>query len=178
MVCFPNRHFNRSLTNCCSDQMMRWYSASTGVWSDYWWQSANMMSALADLSQLDSSYNGTHFNTYASTYANANQQFGYQNFIDDYYDDEGWWGLAWLNVYDLTKNPNYLNLAISLFNDIHNTGESTPCGGVWWSKDKNYIASIANGSCGSLFSVLGTPSLIPGRIVYPTGRRAGQSRIS
>ncbi|KAL1964547.1 hypothetical protein VTN77DRAFT_6844 [Rasamsonia byssochlamydoides] len=130
---------------CTCDQLMRWYNETTGVWQDYWWESANMMSALADLSALDSSYNGTYFNTYADTYANAGEiPWGYKNFIDDYYDDEGWWGLAWLNVYNLTKNQNYLDLAITLFNDIHASWPTTCGGGVWWDKEKNYIASIAN----------------------------------
>ncbi|EED16319.1 hypothetical protein TSTA_014150 [Talaromyces stipitatus ATCC 10500] len=60
-----------------------------------------------------------------------------------FYDDEGWWGIAWLAVYNLTENPDYLNLAISIYNDIQG-GVDMPCGGLWWDKSKGYIASIAN----------------------------------
>jgi hypothetical protein len=35
-------------------------------------------------------------------------------------------------------------MAISIYDDI-NTGVDTSCGGVYWQKDKPYIASIANG---------------------------------
>ena len=98
--------------------MMRSYNSSTGVWENYWWQAANLMSALADFSALDLSYAPIYESTYASTYSNASSTFGYHGFLDDYYDDEGWWGLAWVNVYDLTQNSDYLNLAISIFNDM------------------------------------------------------------
>ncbi|EEA20142.1 hypothetical protein PMAA_040030 [Talaromyces marneffei ATCC 18224] len=40
-------------------------------------------------------------------------------------------------------NPDYLNLAISIYNDISG-GLDTPCGGLYWSKTETYIASIAN----------------------------------
>lgn len=104
-----------------------------------------MMSALADFSALDSSYAPIYKYTYASTYSNASSTLGYHSFLDDYYDDEGWWGLACVNVYDLTQNSDYLNLAISIFNDMQG-GWTTLCGGgIWWNKDKSSIASIANG---------------------------------
>lgn len=129
---------------CACDQLMRSYDSSTGIWENDWWESANMMSALADFSALDSSYASIYYSTYATTYNNAPSVFGYTNFQDEYYDDEGWWALAWLNVYDLTQDSDYLNLAISLFNDIKG-GLTTPCGGgIWWDKDKSYIASISN----------------------------------
>jgi predicted alpha-1,6-mannanase (GH76 family) len=125
---------------------MRTYDASTGVWENMWWQSANFISALADFSALDADYKPIYYSTFASTYSNAPNSFGYAGFLDDYYDDEGWWALAWLNIYDLTGDADYLNLAISIFKDIQG-GLTTPCGGgsIWWSKDKAYIASIANG---------------------------------
>lgn len=125
--------------------MMRYYGTSNdGLWGGSWWQSAILMASLADISSLDSSYNGTYFNTYSNTYVNAPKFNGYTGFIDDYYDDEGWWANAWLTVYDLTENPDYLNLAINMYNDIAG-GQTEGCGGIYWSKTGNYIASIANG---------------------------------
>ena len=123
---------------------MRYYQTSnSGLWGDDWWQSAIFMTALADISSLDSSYNGTYFDTYATTYTSAPGYGGYTGFIDSYDDDEGWWGVAWMTVYDLTKNPNYLNLAISIYNDISQHRSS--CGGIIWEKGGTYLASIANG---------------------------------
>lgn len=128
-----------------SDQMMRYYGTSNnGLWGGSWWQSAILMASLADISSLNSDYNGTYFDTYSNTYSNAPSFNSYTGFIDNFYDDEGWWGNAWLTVYDLTQDPDYLNLAISIYNDISG-GVDTPCGGLFWDKDGGYIASIANG---------------------------------
>jgi predicted alpha-1,6-mannanase (GH76 family) len=124
---------------------MRTYNATTGVWDNMWWESANLISALADFSALDASYEPIYYSTYASTYSNAPTSQGFPNFLDEYYDDEGWWGLAWLNIYDLTNKNDYLTLATSIFKDMEG-GWTTPCGGgIWWEKNKSYIASIANG---------------------------------
>jgi predicted alpha-1,6-mannanase (GH76 family) len=58
-------------------------------------------------------------------------------------DDEGWWAMAWIRAYDVTGNSTYLQTASTIFEDIrHGTGSK--CGGIWWSKDKDYVASISN----------------------------------
>ncbi|EPE02312.1 glycoside hydrolase family 76 protein [Ophiostoma piceae UAMH 11346] len=70
---------------------------------------------------------------------------GFHSFINDYYDDEGWWALAWIRAYDVTNNLDYLNMAITIVNDMTGGWSSTPCGGgIWWSKDKKYKNAIAN----------------------------------
>lgn len=124
---------------------MRSYQVSdAGLWGkDLWWQSGIMLTALAELCSLDSGYNGTYFNTFGTTYSTAPGYGGYTGFIDQYDDDEGWWGVAWLAAYDLTKNPDYLNLAINIEKDI--AGNKASCGGIIWEKGGNYLASIANG---------------------------------
>ena len=38
--------------------------------------------------------------------------------LDGYYDDDSWWALAWIAAYDVTKNPNYLTLAVDIFEDL------------------------------------------------------------
>ena len=38
--------------------------------------------------------------------------------LDGYYDDDSWWALAWIAAYDVTENEDYLNLAISIFEDL------------------------------------------------------------
>jgi len=135
-----------------------------------------MMSALADLSATDSSYNGTYFNVYANTFTNAPKTQGHTNFLNNFYDDEGWWGIAWLNIYDLTQNPNYLNMAKTIFNDMHG-GWTTPCGGgIYWEKGQPYIASIANGMSLVFSASLTTLSANSTRTVHPTGCRTRQPR--
>lgn len=38
--------------------------------------------------------------------------------LDGYYDDDGWWALAWIAAYDITHNRNYLTLAEGIFDDM------------------------------------------------------------
>ena len=44
-----------------------------------------------------------------------------------YYDDEGWWALAWIAVYDVTRNQTYLNTAESIFEDMKAAYGTTNC---------------------------------------------------
>ncbi|TVY47693.1 Mannan endo-1,6-alpha-mannosidase [Lachnellula occidentalis] len=67
-----------------------------------------------------------------------------KGFLNSYYDDEGWWALAWIQAFDVSKNPLYLQNAINIFNDMK-SGSTTPCGGgIWWDKDQTYVNAIAN----------------------------------
>nr|OQO20348.1 hypothetical protein B0A51_12012 [Rachicladosporium sp. CCFEE 5018] len=65
-------------------------------------------------------------------------------FLNDYYDDEGWWALAWIAVYDVTGNRQYLETAESIFDDMAKSFDTTPCGGIWWDKAHTYVNAIAN----------------------------------
>ena len=50
------------------------------------------------------------------------------NYINDYYDDEGWWILAWIKAYDLTNDNKYLKMAKITFSDMA-LGWDSVCGG-------------------------------------------------
>lgn len=70
-----------------------------------------------------------------------------KGFLNDYYDDEGWWALGWIQAYDVTGNSEYLLMAQDIFDDMKN-GSSTPCSngdsGIWWDKPNTYVNAIAN----------------------------------
>ncbi|KAF2817646.1 putative glycosyl hydrolase [Mytilinidion resinicola] len=65
--------------------------------------------------------------------------------LDGYYDDGGWWALAWIAAYDITKNQDYLQTAIGIFEGM-TAGWPTNCsnGGIWWSYKHDYANAIAN----------------------------------
>ncbi|KAJ2905435.1 glycoside hydrolase family 76 protein [Zalerion maritima] len=71
------------------------------------------------------------------------EPYGFSGFINDYYDDEGWWALALIRSYDYTGEQTYLDQAASIFADMQ-TGGNTPCGGIYWSKVDDYVNAIAN----------------------------------
>lgn len=63
---------------------------------------------------------------------------GFSGFINNYYDDEGWWALAWVRAFDVTGNTEYLDMAESIFADMQGGVNGTCGGGIWWSKDRRY----------------------------------------
>lgn len=70
---------------------------------------------------------------------------GYRGFLDGYYDDEGWWALAWIRAYDVIGNAEYLFMAESIFHDMQGGLANSTCGGgIWWDKDRTYKNAIAN----------------------------------
>jgi len=109
-----------------------------------WWQSGNMLETIAKFGLQDPSFKPTALSIISNTYAKSRNQFGYKDWKNDYYDDMGWWAMAWIASYDLTGDTKYLDSAKDLFEDMTG-GWNTPCvGGIWWDKQRGYIAAIAN----------------------------------
>ncbi len=123
------------------DALQSWYIPSTGLYQTTgYWNAGNAITVLANYSRLD----GT--DAFYPIFANTLQQTpkSYPGFLDGYYDDEGWWALAWIDVYDLTKKPEYLTTAQSIFTDMTTAWDNTCGGGIWWNSDRKYKNAIAN----------------------------------
>lgn len=118
--------------------LMGSYSSSTGLIGNSWWQSAVALSTLMTYQQAtgDTSY------AYAISTAFNDNKSG--NFEDSYMDDTGWWGVAWLQAYQITGNTQYLQMAETDANYIHQYWDSTCGGGVWWTTAKSYKNAIPN----------------------------------
>ncbi len=121
--------------------LQTWYEPSTGLYrTTGWWNSANAITVLVDYARVSRStqYNATLTNTFTAAQKTS------PGFLNKFYDDEGWWALAWIDAYDLTRNKDYLAMAESIFADMAGAWDDTCGGGIWWSKDRNYKNAIAN----------------------------------
>ena len=103
------------------------YNSSTGLYSTTgWWNSANATTVLVDYAQVS---NSTQYNSVLANTFTAAQKTSL-NFLNNYYDDEGWWALAWIDAYDLTGNQQYLSMAETIFSDMAGGWDTTCSGGV------------------------------------------------
>lgn len=68
----------------------------------------------------------------------------FRNFLNNFYDDEGWWALGLIHAYDYTHRQEYLDSAVRIFNDMQGGGNTNCNGGIYWSKDRKYVNAIAN----------------------------------
>lgn len=136
--------------------LQRSYVERTGLYQTTgWWNSANAITALVDLmraggAKADLPVLANTLKQAQITIPKAEQtgpltkMTGFPGFLNDYYDDEGWWALAWIDAYDLTREPQYLAMAQSIFTDMSHGWDATCGGGIWWSKERNYKNAIAN----------------------------------
>ncbi len=127
--------------------LQTWYEPSTGLYKTTgWWNSANSITVLVDYARVSRSakYNAVIANTFVAAQKTLEDKKPHTGFINKYLDDEGWWALAWIDAYDLTRNKDYLTMAGSIFSDMSLEWDDTCGGGIWWSKDRNYKNAIAN----------------------------------
>jgi len=127
--------------------LQAWYEPSTGLYKTTgWWNSANSITVLVDYERVSKSaeYNAVLANTFVAAQKTLEDKKPHTGFINKYLDDEGWWALAWIDAYDLTRNREYLAMAETIFSDMSGEWDDTCGGGIWWSKDRNYKNAIAN----------------------------------
>jgi Glycosyl hydrolase family 76 len=133
----PAKDSSLKRTRAAVDALQKWYEPATGLYrTTGWWNSANAITALANYSRISGSQ--AYMPIFANTISAAQQgSNGAPGFLNKCYDDEGWWALAWIDAFDLTAEPRYLQTARAIFLDMQHGWETSACGGgVWWSKDK------------------------------------------
>ncbi len=135
--------------------LQRMYNPSTGLFcrkpnANCWWDSANELTALVDYSRQAGSR--TYLGDLARTYVRAEYAGPTGRlrgpFTDNWFDDDGWWALAWLDAYEWQpRETRYLTVAENLFGYIFKHGWSTrTCGGgVWQNSVRDGKNAIANG---------------------------------
>lgn len=122
--------------------LFKLYNMASGIWdTTNWWQSSNTMTTLGDLAAIDGNAKDSVRAIFANTLVQAPNL--HRGFLNDFYDDEGWWALGWINAYDITQEQEYLQTAVDIFEDMTG-GWDTPCGGIWWDKAHTHVVAIAN----------------------------------
>jgi predicted alpha-1,6-mannanase (GH76 family) len=123
------------------EALQRWYKPRTGLWKTAgWWNSANALTAVIGHSQRTGERG--HVDVIETTYGRARR--ANPGFSNEYYDDDGWWALAWIAAFDLTGEVKYLDLARQLFAGMAAGWDDVCGGGLWWTRRKKYKNAIPN----------------------------------
>jgi predicted alpha-1,6-mannanase (GH76 family) len=121
--------------------LQRWYSRRTGLWKKVgWWNSANALTTVIRYSRAtgDRSYLEVVENTFTRA------QRGTPGFLNEFYDDNLWWALAWVAAADLAGEERYLRTAQAIFSRCLSGWDGTCGGGLWWSEGRAYKNAITN----------------------------------
>lgn len=133
--------------------LQKWYNHNTGLYENTsWWNAANSITVLCDYMQIsgDQTYLSIVDNTFEKCkqfevqMPDTSENWICTNFINDYYDDEGWWVLAWLKAYDLTKHEKYLRMGKAIFADLTLGWDSVCGGGIYWKKPNIAKSAVQN----------------------------------
>jgi predicted alpha-1,6-mannanase (GH76 family) len=123
------------------EALQRWYGRRTGRWRTAgWWNAANALTTVIGYTQCTG--DETYLGVVEHTFRAAGRK--HPDFLVGFYDDNGWWGLAWVAAYDLTGEARYLDAARTIFANLLTGWDDTCGGGVWWSTDRSYKNAITN----------------------------------
>jgi predicted alpha-1,6-mannanase (GH76 family) len=131
-----------------------WYSRRTGLWKTAgWWNSANALTAVIRYSECTG--DPTHRWVIENTFTKAQRGFTRLQrrraaFINEFFDDNLWWALAWVSAADLTGELRYREAAQAIFAHSLSGWDDTCGGGLWWNEERAYKNAITN----ELFLVL------------------------
>nr|AGS49725.1 glycosyl hydrolase [uncultured bacterium esnapd14] len=125
------------------DILMLGYDSNEHQWGpdDGQWLSANALTATIDymIRTGDRRYAGVPGSIRARYPSGIPDENGF-------FDDYGWWGLAWVRAYDLTGDSSYLDLARDIAFRVGEAWKGETCGGgLRWkssSADKNLITNV------------------------------------
>lgn len=141
--------------NAGINQLMQFYDTKSGLWQDNnciksgactaddgngFWYWANVEHLIADYQLLTGESTNTQ-SMYQTMKKNKEDIIG-----NLYFDDEGWWALAFLSAYKATNNVEYLYASEDIVDDMSIRGAQHVCGngGIYWNSKKTQVGSIAN----------------------------------
>jgi len=129
------------------------YQPNTAWWLSSWWNSAVAATTLfdyqrrtgrTDLRWMVDEIFTKNKGVFAAGVKSGDALEG--NFISRAIDDTEWWGIAWIQAYDLTGDRKYLDMAVTIANYVQGYWDTSTCGGgVWWDRERTYKNAITNG---------------------------------
>ena len=136
-----------------ADVLMSSYDPDKAWFPSSWWNSAVALQTIGDYMQRtgDRRYVGQLDNTFEKDKGvfppgvlSGDPLLG--NFTSRAIDDSEWWGLTWVQAYDLTGNRKYLDMAVTIANYVYGYWDTSTCGGgVWWNAERTYKNAVTNG---------------------------------
>jgi predicted alpha-1,6-mannanase (GH76 family) len=136
-----------------ADVLMSSYDPNKAWFPSSWWNSAVALQTIGDymqrtgdrryLTQLDNTFEKDK-GVFPAGVLSGDPLLG--NFTSRAIDDSEWWALTWVEAYDLTGNPKYLNMAVTIANYVYGYWDTSTCGGgVWWNAERTYKNAVTNG---------------------------------
>jgi predicted alpha-1,6-mannanase (GH76 family) len=124
---------SRSLTYFWSASGLCFTSTNnSGDWAQYW-PNAHGLDVLTD-AYIRTSSSATVKAQMDALLTGMKAKNG-NTWLNYYYDDMEWMGLACLRAYEATNDVAYKNIADILWSDIKNGWSTDLGGGIWWRKD-------------------------------------------
>jgi len=136
-----------------ADVLMSSYDPNKAWFPSSWWNSAVALQTIGDymqrtgdrryLTQLDNTFEKDK-GVFPAGVLSGDPLLG--NFTSRAIDDSEWWALTWVEAYDLTGNPKYLDMAVTIANYVYGYWDTSTCGGgVWWNAERTYKNAVTNG---------------------------------
>ncbi len=125
-------------------RLQQWYNPQSGIWAKPagWWNAANATTVLANYRIVTGS---TRYDSeIENTFERAPVSQDAPNFTNKYYDDSGWWALAWIAAYDATGKQEYLQQAETIFTFLTGGWDDVCGGGLYWTTDRRGKNAIPN----------------------------------
>ena len=148
--------------------LQEWYSRRTGLWrTTGWWNAANALTAVIRYTEATGDL--AHLPVIGNTFTRGQRGLGKltrrrAGFINEYFDDNLWWALAWVAASDLTGDERYREAAQAIFTHALTGWDDTCRGGVWWNSKRDYKNAITNELFLTLAALLA--ARVPGQREY------------